>query len=260
MIRLLPALLLFFLSADLSHAEAKFYGSAAYSFGTENKTVKFGCGGISNNSKTDAIGTLQVRLWALDNPYQGGTISGKILGEYKLEGLNPGAYYSPVSKTVNTKLPGTKKWYWLCLTVSEYKGGGYVLSDYRNFPKAVTLGPLDLFKLEGPWSCLTSNEGGTIEIAVAKISHNRPANTGTLELSVWVTKDIYRGGGIRGFQLGSVKKDALKMGYSYSNVKHTAKFTKPPAGTYNTYLLLSEYDGSGYKIVDYIPAARQMTF
>jgi len=236
------------------------YGSSKFQFGTGNTTVTFGCGGISNPSKENATGTIMVRLWALDAPYKGGTISGKILASYKLDGLNPGAYYSPVSRTVATTLPGTRKAYYLCLTVMEYKANGYVVSDHTNFSGTTVLGPQKLFTLTGPWSWQSHGEGGIIDLAVAKISHTRSSTTGTLELAVWATKAPYKGGGINGFKLGHVKKEALKTGYTYNNVKNTAKYNRPPAGTYHITLVLSEWDGDAYKIVAYLPSSKTSTF
>lgn len=241
-------------------ASPKFYGSAKYQFSNSNTMVTFGCGGINNPSKENATGTIIVKLWALSAPYAGGTLSGKALGEYKLEGLNPGAYYSPVTKTIKASLPPAKKHYYICLTVLEYTGSGYKITDYRNFDNTALLGPVDLFSLKGPWSWKSSTEGGTLDMTVAKISHTRTGNTGSLKLSVWATKSPYKGGTLSGYQLGVVTKAALKPGYSYTDVKNTSKYKAPPAGGYHITLILSEYDGNEYVIRDYIPASTTYTF
>jgi hypothetical protein len=245
----------FLLSVVSLSAAPKFYGSARYQFSSQNTMVTFGCGGINNPSKENATGTIQVKLWAVSTPYSGGSISGRVLGEYKLSGLNPGAYYSPVSKTLKTSLPTARKHYYLVLTLAEYRGGSYGITDYRNFDSQVLLGPVDLFSLTGPWSWAYSTEGGTLDISVAKITHTRSGNTGSLRLGVWATSSPYRGGGIEGYQLGYVNKAALKPGYSYSAVKNVAKYKKPPAGTYHLTLVLMEFSGTDYKIVDYLSAS-----
>ena len=241
-------------------AAPKIYGTYRYQFSSGNTMVTFGCGGINNPSKENATGTIMVRLWATDSPYNGGTLSGKVLAEYKLEGLNAGSYYSPVSKTIRTTLPATKRHYFLVLTIAEYSSGGYGITDYRNFENSVLLGPAKLFTLAGPWSYSYSGEGGYLDIQVAKISHNRTGSTGTLKLAVWATDAPYRGGGIEGYQLGFVTKTALKPGYSYSAVKNRAKFKRPPSGTYYITLVLSEFSGSDYRIVDYLGASKTMSF
>jgi hypothetical protein len=245
-------------AADLM-AAPKFYGSARYQFSNSNTMVTFGCGGINNPSKENATGTLIVKLWAIAAPYAGGGISGKVLGEYKLSGLNPGAYYSPVSKTIRASLPSTRKIYYLCLTVLESTSSGYVITDYRNFSGTAFLGPVDLFSMTGPWSWSSSKEGGTLNISVAKITHTRSGNTGSLKLAVWATSQPYRGG-ISGYEIGSVNKAALKPGYSYNSVKNIAKFKVPPPGTYHITLVLSEYSGTGYRVVDSLASSSTYTF
>lgn len=256
--KLLACAVLF--AATTGSAAVKIYGSSKFQFSKGNSQVTFGCGGINNPSAENATGTIQVRLWALDKPYAGGTISGKVIASYKYEGLSPKAYYSPVNNTVTTTMPSTRKAYHLCLTVMEYKANGYVVSDYRNFDGTTVLGPLKTFTLTGPWSWQTHPEGGIIDMKVAKISHIRTGNTGTLKLAVWATKEPYNGGGITGWEMGSVTKAALKSGYSYSEVSNTAKYKRPPAGTYHIYLLLSEFQDGGYKIVTHLSSSKTATF
>ena len=66
------------------------------------------CDAVSNNDAENATGTIQVRLWALSQPYKGGTISGVVLGEYKLDGLEGGMRYTNFNKTVKTNLQRSK--------------------------------------------------------------------------------------------------------------------------------------------------------
>lgn len=241
-------------------AAVKIYGSSKFQFSTGNSQVTFGCGGINNTSSENATGTLMVRLWALDQPYAGGTLSGKVIASYKYDGLNPKAYYSPVSRTVAASMPAVRKPYFLCLTVMEYKAGGYVISDYRNFDGTTVLGPLKTFTLSGPWSWRTLPEAGTLDIQVAKIAHTRSGSTGTLKLAVWATKAPYKGGSISGFELGSVIKQPLKPGYTYSDVRNTAKYKKPPAGTYYVHILLSEFQDGTYKTVGHLTSGKTSSF
>lgn len=241
-------------------AEVKIYGSTKYQFSDGNRQVTFGCGGINNPSSENTTGTIKLQLWALDRPYNGGGISGKILAEYKLEGLKPKAYYSPLSRTVAVTSPSVKRRYYLCLTAMEYRAGGYVVSSYRNFDEPVVLGPQKLFTLAGPWSWRTSSEGGTVEINVAKISHTRTGATGTLKLAVWATKKPYNGGAINGFEIGSVIKKALQPGYNYTDVKNTGKYVKPPSGSYFVHILLLEYQDGEYKTVAYLTSGNTTKF
>ena len=93
-----------------------------------------------------------------------------------------------MTKTLKTSLPSSRKAYHLCLTVVEYRSNGYVITDHRNFSDRVTLGPVDLFNLAGPWRWSASPEGGTLDIQVAKITHTRSGSTGSLKLAVWAPK------------------------------------------------------------------------
>lgn len=229
-------------------ADAKITGSTRYQFGRNEATVTLSCGGISNPSRENATGTLKLELWALNAPHKGGSINGHVIGESKLDGLNPGAGYSSISKTVNASLPKARKAYYLCLVLAEYKGGAYVTTDFRNFSNTAVLGPQALFAMSGPWRWQTSIEGGTIDLWVGKISHTRTGNTGTLELAAWATKRPYNGGPIEGYLMGVVKKEALKPGYSYTDVHNTAKYKAPPPGTYYVTLVLSEFVDGAYRI------------
>jgi len=243
-----------------AHANAKIYGSAKFKFGTGNSQVTFGCGGINNPSTENATGTIQVRLWALDKPHVSGSVQGKILASYKLDGLSPKANYSPVSHTAAVTLPSTRKPYYICLTVLEYKSDGYVVTDFRNFEGTTVLGPAKLFNLSSPWTWAAHTEGGIIDLNIAKISHTRTAKTGTLKLAIWATEEPYDNDVRKGFELGTVTKQPLDPGMGYTDVKNTAKYKKPPAGTYYVSVLLYEFQDDGYKTVAHLSDAKPTVF
>lgn len=247
-------------TASELHAGAKFSGSTGYEIVDDSRSVKLKADFVQNTSSENATGTLMMKLWALDAPYKGGNLSGVLLGSYKIDGLNAGKQYSAIAKSVPLTLPASKRNYVICLTLSEYKNGGYGIIDWRNMPQPKLLGPLPLFSLEGPWSWRYSYEGGTVDMTVAKISHRRTANTGSLKLSVWATRQPYDGGKLNGFEIGEVQKKALPAGYSYTNVSNTGKFTPPPNGTYYLTLILTEFRDGGYVIVGHLPASKPTTF
>lgn len=256
---LILAILLFCSSLCPCLAGAKMEEGTRFKFVTPTR-VTIGCDRIANTSRENATGTLQLRLWALDRPHQGGGLQGKVIASARFEGLNPGNVYTNPSRTLDVTLPPAKRAYTLCLTLLEFSGGEYVITDYRNFSGTTVLGPQDLFTLSSPWKWQSSTEGGTIALEVGKIAHTRAAGTGSLRLALWATKQPYQGGGIKGFMIGSVQKDALKPGYTYNNLKHTLKYIKPPAGSYYVNLVLSEYDGNEYVIVDSLPGNKAVVF
>ena len=241
-------------------ADVKITGSTSFKFGPQNTTVTITCGGINNTSRENATGTLKMELWALNSPYSSGTISGVLLTDYKLDGLNPGSVYNNVQKTLNAVVPKTRKPYYLCLVVAEYRKGGYVIADYRNYTGTTTLGPLALFSMSGPWQWKTSAEGGTVDIAVGKISHTRTGHTGELNVAVWATLRPYNGGNIQGYKLGEVKKDPLQPGFAYTDLKNTAKYKAPPPGSYYVSIVLSEFNNGAYMIQAHLGSASPSVF
>ena len=245
-----------------AHAAPKLSGSAPYQFGAGNATVSLGCDAITNSSAENATGTIQVQLWALKQKYVSGRISGHVIAGFKLEGLAGGRRYNGIKKTLNASMPANRGSYFLCLTVSEFRSGGYVITDFRNYTNAVTLGPLKTFTLLGPWSWQTNPEGGTISMKVKKISHTRASNTGSLKLSVWATTKpgfSNKAGGTY-FELGSVVKKALAAGYTYTDVENTAKYKRPPSGTYYLWLVLLEFNGKEYVTMATLGSEKPYTF
>ncbi|MFZ4780648.1 MAG: hypothetical protein ACOYM3_35285, partial [Terrimicrobiaceae bacterium] len=136
----------------------------------------------------------------------------------------------------------------------------YVIVDHVNLPATKSLGPLQLFTMAGPWRWQTSYEGGTVDMSVARISHTRTGMTGSLKLSVWVTAQPYRGGQLVGYEIGQVRKDPLKAGFVYTDVKNVAKFVPPPAGTYYPTLVLAESDGNQFNTVAYLSSSTPAKF
>jgi len=245
-----------------TQAAPKISGAVPYQFGAGNTTVTIGCDAITNNSADNATGTIQVQLWALKEKYVSGRISGHVIASFKLDGLEGGNQYKGLKKTLKTTMPAQRGSYFLCLTVTEYREGGYVITDFRNYTNAVTLGPLKTFTLLGPWSWQTNPEAGTISMKVKKISHTRSGGTGSLKLSVWATTKpgfSNKTGGSY-YEMGSVVKKALQAGYSYSDVENTAKYKRPPAGTYYLWLVLLEFNGKEYVTMDTLSSAKPYTF
>jgi hypothetical protein len=252
---LVPLLLLLAVlaSAAVANAAPRFNGTVRYDFANQETEVVLSADLIDDTSKENATGTLQVELWATSAPYESGQIQGHMLGSAKLEGLAPGQFYKNLRRTVPYTAPprGT---YYITMLLLEYRAGRYVIVEHRNFNNAtVNLGPLPLFTMQGPWSYQVSNEGGTVEISVAKISHRRTGNTGALKLAVWVTPEPFSGGTLHGgFEIGTVPKEALKPGFSYTNVKNVAKYLRPPPGDYYATLVLYEWDGKEFVWMTYL--------
>ncbi len=246
-----------------TNAAPKIGGKYNYQFGKDHKTVTINFESIRNSSSENATGTILVQLWALGAPYGGGRINGHSLASFKLEGLEGGRQYSGIKKVLATSMPSRRGNYHMCFTVSEYRESGYVITSYTNMSNVVNLGPPappKPFALTGPWSWKRNTEAGTVHIRVKKIAYGRNGKSGTLRLSVWASPEPYAGGRMHGYEIGSVKKNALEKGQFYPDVNNTAKLKQIPAGTYHTTLCLSEYNGSEYVIVAYMGANGVSTF
>lgn len=241
-------------------AAPKISGSVNYLFGTGNATVSMGCDALINSSAENATAAIMVKLWAMDRPYSGGPLTGHLLGSYKLAGLNPGAQYSALKKSVTATLPPRSGNYYICLSVSEYQNGAYLITDSRNFGKVIYLAAPKTFTLSGPWTWKSSYEGGTVNMKVAKISHTRQGSTGGLRLALWATSKPYAGGAINGYMLGSVDKKPLKPGFTYNDVDNTAKLKRPPAGNYYVNLVLLEFNGTDYVVMSHLAGAKPVYF
>lgn len=234
-----------------AHAAPKITGTCAYEFQNGESRVSIGLGKITNTGR-GTTGTLNVQLWALAAPYQGGRISGHVLGSYKLDPLKPGNLYEGPKKVVACTQPTQRKAWHLCVTVSEYSGDAYVIRDYFNFARTVTLGiPPKLFTLSAPTRWQTDYRNNRIDISAAKISHTRAGKTGGLRLAVWATPQPYAGGAISGYQIGCAELKPLDAGYSYTDVKRREVLTAPPEGRYYVTIALMEFDGKAYVIREY---------
>jgi hypothetical protein len=249
------------LLATSLHAAPRITGAWSWEFVNQGASISINTSLIDNTSKENATGTMQVQLWATVTPYAGGNISGKVIGSYKLDGIKPGQYYQNLRKVVDYTGPATKGTYFITLALTEFRNGSYFIVDWHNMSKTIVLAPLKPFTITGPFSWQSSYEGGTVDIKVAKISHHKKGTTGSLKLAVWATTAPYNGGVLKGWEIGSVIKDGLKPGYSYTDVKNTAKFIRPPAGTYHIVITLSEFGSDKlYHVVDYLSSGNTSTF
>jgi hypothetical protein len=236
-------------------------GAVSYQFTDDSSKVSLGSDLVKNDSRENATGTLKMQLWACPAPYQGGSIQGHLIATTdRIQNLGPGQFYDNLRRTVAYTPPPAAATYHMVIVLLEYRGGKYVIADHVNMKNLKALAPLPLFSMKGPWRWQTSYEGGTVDMSVAKISHRRTGNTGTLKLSVWLTEAPYDGGRLYGYEIGSVRKDALKPGFGYNEVKNVAKFVPPPAGLYYANLILSEWSDDAYRVVAWIPGTSATQF
>lgn len=114
-----------------NHVEMK--GEIGYT--TKGKEITLKIEKIQNN-RNGSCGSLQVRLWGTLQKYQGGEISGYILGEFRLNPLNKGYYYEDIEKTVKIGNP-PKGQYHVTMCLNEYNSR-FSIAHYRNFDNVYT--------------------------------------------------------------------------------------------------------------------------
>lgn len=78
------------LMAASLNAAPKIGGGFSYQFTTGNASVTLSLGAITNSSAENATSTILVQLWAMDQQYDGGRLTGHAVASYKLEGLDGG--------------------------------------------------------------------------------------------------------------------------------------------------------------------------
>ena len=89
---------------------------------------------LNNGGKS---GTLKLKIYATRNPYNGGTINGYTLHEYRLDPLEGGYQYNDISNRGWRHLPPVGRWA-ITIVLLEYNGG-YKIVDYRSMSKTMTV-------------------------------------------------------------------------------------------------------------------------
>lgn len=242
-------------------ATLKLTGNVGYKVGAGNHTVTINVDGITNQTSGGTSGTVLVQLWGFSTKYAPGAgAKGIMIGEFKLNGLDGGTSYKPLTKTVTAKMPGSRTSYFMTIILSEYGTNGYVMKDYRNFTNQATLSPAKLFEMQGPWSWKTNYAEGMVNMKVAKVKHYRSTATGSLKLELWACSRPYTSGTISGTRVGSASLKPLEKGYEYTNLDKTAPISHPQPGNYYMVLLLLEYSNGKYTIATHLNSSQSSVF
>ncbi len=102
-------------------------------YATSGSKVTITADNIINNRNGGKSGTLMLMLWATDNVYNGGTITGYVFGSKRLDPLDSGYQYTDIKHKVNYVEP-PKGDYYVTLTLNEYEDDEtWLIYDWRNF-------------------------------------------------------------------------------------------------------------------------------
>ena len=114
-----------------SQRELTLGGSSRYQI--QGNRVQIAIDEIANNRGFDNLsGTLAVELWALQQPYMGGSFSGVALASTQLGALMGQHYLANGTYDLNFNQPPAGSWT-LCLMLREWEAGAFVTRDHVNF-------------------------------------------------------------------------------------------------------------------------------
>lgn len=237
-------------------------GSIGYQI--SGATVQLRAARVINRSTNTTTGTLRLELWATAQPYSAGGISGYQTATYQFsQVLPPGYSYDNIMQTVSFREPPAGVYY-MTLLLTEYNNGQFLIVDHAAFSGTATFGGGGGsggggLKIEGEASYERS--GDRVTLRAAKVVNQSATRTsGSLKLSLWATASRYTGGSISGYETASIDLAPLSPNYHYSGIARETSFREPPAGVYWMTMLLSEWSGSEWLIVDHVSFSSQTSF
>ena len=265
-------------------------GSNTGGGGSNTASIELDCpcgytiSGASVNLRADAVvnprngghsGTLKLKLWATSSPYSGGSISGHIVGEYRFsDALNGGFRYTDLDRTVAYDRPPDGIYY-MTMVVTEFNNGQDFIQDYITFDRTLTVGNggtgaggggSNTASIELDCPCGYTISGASVNLrADAVVNPRNGGHSGTLKLKLWATSSPYSGGNIRGHIVGEYQfrntplNGGLNGGRRFTDVDRTVTYDRPPDGTYYMTMTVTEFNGQGDIIQDYITFDRTLT-
>ena len=120
-----------FLETEAPPIDLRLNGNSGYSI-VDNRVI-INIDEIANNRNFgDQSGTLAIELWALKQPYTGGSFSGSCLAATNIGEINGQHYLSNCRYDLCFEEPAIGTWT-LCLMLREWTADGYVTRDFVNF-------------------------------------------------------------------------------------------------------------------------------
>lgn len=91
---------------------------------------------INNRSRDNTSGTLSLEMWALSQPYHGGSFSGHQVASMEVGELQGQHTLNNCHYAMNIRPPGEGQWH-LTLMLREWDNGVWVTRDFVSFPQPV---------------------------------------------------------------------------------------------------------------------------
>jgi hypothetical protein len=95
--------------------------------------------------------------------------------------------------------------------------------------------------------------GNFVTLSASRIDNFRVSGSisGTLSLQLWATNTPYYGGTLSGYKLAEINLGQLWGGNYFGNISQMVNLFEPPTGYYNMILILGEWNGYEYLVVDW---------
>lgn len=202
---------------------------------------------IGVNSQEGAS-ALALQLWACDEPYQGGALSGFKVAETRVQ--VPALQHTFVHDATSfARPPARARDYAMVLVLGTERAEGLQVVDFANYPQRqrfVVPHMLGSASYE-----LASDD--SVSLRVARVFNPRGEGnlSGSLELQLWALTDPYAAGEPNGTRLASAQLGLLEGQASFEAVERHAPLSRPDARESHVALLLCEWTAEGYLVRDF---------
>lgn len=98
---------------------------------------------------------------------------------------------------------------------------------------------------------------GTVLLEGGRVTNNKTTATGDIILTLWATSSQYNGGLMSGYKMGEASAAPLGVNVVYTDLRLSAPFNKPSAGSYYVTLTLIESSGGNRAIADYVSFSKK---
>lgn len=112
--------------------DVEFFGATQWTI-HNNGTVQMQVEKLENTCDLGTTGSLRLDVWATASPYTGGSVTGYRFGTMPLNPLPARYAYNHINQTVAYQ-PPPDGYYYVTMTISEYKGGQFKILDYVTGP------------------------------------------------------------------------------------------------------------------------------
>jgi hypothetical protein len=191
---------------------------------------------------------LALQLWACDEPYQGGRLSGFKVAETRVEVSGTQQRFSH-DAVAFARPPAPARDYAMVLVLAAQQGDGVHVFDFANYPQR------QRFVVPHMLGSASYQlvEGDRVDLRVAQVFNPRSEHnlSGSLALQLWAQREPFHGAEPRGTLLASVDLGQLAGQANVGSIDQRAALSRPAAGESHVVLLLSEWTAEGYVVRDY---------